>query len=126
MLKVLLAMRVNKWFKREKDISKSDLFEAANAITNGLYDVSLGGGVYKKRLSNCNNKGKSGGSRLLIAYKKQGHIFFMHAFNKAELGNIGAKQKLILKERAKLYFEMAEEDLEKAIKAKVFFEIKER
>lgn len=126
MLKVLLAMHVNKWFKGEKSINKNDLLEAADQITKGLYEASLGGGIYKKRISNSKSKGKSGGSRLLIAYKKKGHIFFMYAFNKNELDNIGTKEKMILKERAKLYFEMAEKDLEKAIKAKAFFEIKEK
>ena len=125
-MKVLLAMHVNKWFKGEKSINKNDLLEAADQITKGLYEASLGGGIYKKRISNSKSKGKSGGSRLLIAYKKKGHIFFMYAFNKNELDNIGTKEKMILKERAKLYFEMAEKDLEKAIKAKAFFEIKEK
>ena len=48
----------------------------------------------------------------------------MYAFNKSDTGNISSKEKIVLKERAKLYFEMTEEDLKKAIKARIFYEIK--
>lgn len=119
-------MHVNKWLKNEKVVKTPDLLAAAKELINGKFDANLGGGLYKKRISNSSNKGKSGGSRLLIAYKKRGHIFFMYAFNKNDSENISAKEKLVLKERAKIYFSMTDKELEKAIKAKVFVEIQEK
>ena len=123
-MRIILAKTVNQWFLNEKDVSEEDLLQAADQIMEGVYDASLGRGIYKKRISSKSGKGKSGGSRLLVAYKKESDLFFMYAFNKNERDNIGTKEKEILKIRAKIYFEMAETDIAKAVNAKLFYEIK--
>jgi hypothetical protein len=40
------------------------------------------------------------------------------------MANISEKEKTVLKERAKLYFAMSEVSLQKAIKAKIFVELR--
>jgi hypothetical protein len=92
----------------------------------GVCEASLGGGLYKKRIAAKKNKGKRGGSRLLIAYKKGHDLFFMYAFNKNEAGNVSEKEKMALKARAKLYFELSDSDLKKAAKAGIFFEMRKQ
>ena len=93
MLKILLAMRVNKWLKCEKHLGKKDFLDAANEIMKGLYEANLGGGVYKKRISNSKNKGKSGGSRLLIAYRDKGNLFSCMHLTKVTRETLAQKKK---------------------------------
>lgn len=114
---------MKQWFDAEKDICENDLRDAAKEIADGLYEASLGGGVYKKRVSNNISRGKSSGSRLIVAYKKGRCLFFMYAFNKNEKSNISAQEKLALKARATIYFDMTEKELEKALLAKVFYKL---
>lgn len=78
---------MKKWFDGEKSLTKQDLKIAAKDIMAGVYEANLGGHVYKKRVSNSMSKGKSGGSRLIVAYKKGHTLFFMYAFNKNDTAN---------------------------------------
>ncbi len=126
-MNLFLSIEIKKWFDNENDISNDDLRMAAKEITEGIYEANLGGHLYKKRISNSSSKGKSAGSRLIIAYKKGSDLFFMYAFNKNERSTITDKERMALKARAKIYFGMGEKEIEKAISAKVFYRLeKER
>lgn len=120
-MKLFLTKEIKKWFDSEKGICENDLKTAAQEIANGIFEANLGGNIYKKRISNNLSKGKSGGSRLIIAYKNGNNLFFMYAFNKNEASNINDKEKIALKARAKIYFGMTKKEIEKAIYAKVFY-----
>jgi hypothetical protein len=48
-------------------------------------------GVYKKRVA-LPGKGKSGGTRTLIAFRKGEHTFYLHGFRKNERANISKKK----------------------------------
>lgn len=122
-MNLLLSIETKKWFDSEKDISNDDLKTAAKEITEGIYEANLGGYLYKKRISNSSSKGKSAGSRLIIAYKKGSDLFFMYAFNKNERFSITDKDKMALKARAKIYFGMEKKEIEKAISAKIFYRL---
>ena len=122
-MRQLLTKAVNKWFSKEKDIDEGDLLKATQEIIDGLYEASLGGGLYKKRIANSSVQGQSGGSRVIIAYKGGNNVFFMYAFNKNDKGNISDKELKALKLRAKMYFGFNDEALDKAIENKVFYEI---
>ncbi len=122
-MKLLLTKETKKWFDSEKLICKNDLKTAAKEIADGIHEASLGGNIYKKRVSNSLSKGKSSGSRLIIAYKKGNNFFFMYAFNKNEKFNISNKEKAALKARAKIYFGMDENEINKAISGKVFYDL---
>ena len=123
-MRIFLTKPVKKWFDNEAGVSSACLVDAAEETVKGACETSLGGGLYKKRIAAKQNKGKRGGSRLLIAYKKGHDLFFMYAFNKNEAGNISEKEKAVLKARAKLYFKLSDSDLKKAIKAGMFFEMR--
>lgn len=122
-MKILLTKKTKKWFDREKGLCENDLKSAAIEIAEGNYEANLGGNIYKKRVSNSLSKGKSGGSRLIIAYKNGNYVFFMYAFNKNEKSDISEREKDVLKARAKIYFGMSEKEIKHAVLAKVFYSL---
>ncbi len=122
-MKILLTKYTKIWFDSEKGLCENDLKTAAKEITEGNYEANLGGNIYKKRISNSLSKGKSGGSRLIVAYKNEHHLFFMYAFNKNEKTDISDKEKAALKARAKIYFGMNDKEIKRALLAKVFYSL---
>lgn len=69
-------------------------------MVNGLSDVNLGGDVYKKRVGIA-NRGKSGGIRTLIAFRKDENVFFIYGFAKNQQANIKVNELKALKLLAK-------------------------
>ena len=77
-------MRVfkNKWFTRwarAENVLDSVLLQVATEVVAGQVEADLGGGLFKKRLAR-EGRGKRGGYRVLIGYKKpkpSGSSFFM-------------------------------------------------
>jgi hypothetical protein len=79
-------------------------------------------GVYKKRVA-LPGKGKSGGTRTLIAFRKGEHTFYLHGFRKNERANISKKELRVLKQTAAIWFSMSPKELQKAVKARVLVEL---
>ena len=74
----------NKAFHRwTKEIGLSDnkLQEAITEICNGLYEANLGGNVFKKRVA-LDGRGKSAGTRTIVAFKTDKHAFFVYGYAK--------------------------------------------
>ena len=97
--------------------------QAANDVANGVVEVNLGGGVYKKRVALPGNRGKSGGSRTLIAFRRGKHMFYLHGFEKNEKSNVNQKELRALKKAADIWLSITEPNLAKAIKAGSIVEI---
>lgn len=80
----------NRWFakfaKKEK-ISDDALFKAIQEANEGNIAGDLGGSVIKQRLPK-NGKGKSGGYRTIIIFKKGDKAFFVYGFSKNDRENI--------------------------------------
>ena len=66
------------------------LAEAVNEMERGLVDANLGGHMYKKREA-LPGRGKRGGFRTLLAYRKGVRAFFVLGFAKNERANIDAR-----------------------------------
>ncbi len=62
----------------------SDLLEAIIRAERGLMDADLGGGLIKQRVAR-KGQGKSGGYRMIVAYRVQNRAVFLYAFAKDEL-----------------------------------------
>ncbi len=62
----------------------SDLLEAIIRAERGLMDADLGGGLIKQRVAR-KGQGKSGGYRMIVAYRAQNRAVFLYAFAKDEL-----------------------------------------
>jgi len=75
-----------KWAKKQ-GLSDADIKSAMAEIEDGLIDASLGGNVYKKRISRP-GEGKSGAYRTIILMKVKDKAIFAHGFSKGEKSNI--------------------------------------
>ena len=97
-------------------------FYCCAELDNNLYDANLGGDVYKKRVGIA-NEGKRGGARTLIAFKKDGNVFFMYGFAKNKQANIKADELKALKLLAKQLLGYSEQELSKAVNAAELIEV---
>lgn len=122
-MKIILTKPVKKWFDKENYISESDLLMAAEEVVKGHFEANLGGHLFKKRIANSATKGKSGGSRLIIGYQIKHHFYYLYVFNKNDRGSISDKELKALKARVKILLNLGRNELEKAIQAKILFEI---
>lgn len=76
-----------KTFERwaRKILTDAELCTAAREILDGRYEADLGGGVCKKRVAPA-GRGKSGGTRTLVAKESDHAIFFIAGREKNEPG----------------------------------------
>jgi len=86
-------MRVflTKWtarFARREKISHASLRDAIVRAEQGLVDADLGGGLIKQRVART-GKGRSGGYRTIVAYRRSGRAIFLFGFAKSGRENIG-------------------------------------
>jgi hypothetical protein len=65
----------------------------------GLIDADLGGGVIKQRIART-GQGRSGGYRMLIAYRAGHRAVFLYGFAKRERENIDPDELATLREIA--------------------------
>src|SRR5712691_11696237 len=86
-------------FARKGGLDDPTLCEAIANAEHGLIDADLGGGVIKQRIARP-GKGKSGGFRTVIAYKRGTRAVFIHGFAKNERANISRDELATLKELA--------------------------
>jgi hypothetical protein len=93
----------NAWFtkyaKREK-LSDKSLVQAINDIRNGIVSADLGGNLLKQRIAK-QGKGKSGGYRTIIAFKREDKAFFLYGFAKNQQDNLEQDALKSLKNLAK-------------------------
>lgn len=104
-----IALRVfkTKWFAsfaRRERISESSLVEAVQRAQRGLVDADLGGGVVKQRVARP-GQGRSGGYRVLMAYRRDAKAVFLYGFAKSERGNIGDDELETARDLAKAWLE---------------------
>ena len=83
-----------KWlsrFARRERLSDESLAEAAVRAECGLIDADLGGGLVKLRVART-GQGRSGGYRMLVAFRFQHRAVFLFGFAKNERENITAAE----------------------------------
>lgn len=96
-----------KWlarFARRERIADKSLSEAIERAERGLIDADLGGGLIKQRVAR-EGKGRSGGYRMMVAYRAQGRAVFLYAFAKNERDNIEPDQLVTLKQVAAVWLD---------------------
>jgi hypothetical protein len=89
-----------KWFARyarRERIADRGLSEAVTRAEHGLVDADLGGGIIKQRIART-GQGRSGGYRMLIAYRAGHRAVFLYGFAKRERENIDPDELLTLRE----------------------------
>ena len=78
-------------FARSERISDERLCEAIARAGRGLIDADLGRGLIKQRVARP-GQGRSGGFRVLVAYRAGERAVFLYGFAKSERDNISSAQ----------------------------------
>ena len=74
-------------FAGRQGIEDEDLCDAAALVGAGRVDADLGGGVLKQRIAR-KGKGKSGGFRVIVFFRRGTSAFFVYGFAKSDRDNI--------------------------------------
>ena len=122
-MKVYKTRQFNDWAKDES-VSDKDLLNTIDEMEQGLKGASLGGSIYKKRMSIGGGRGNSGGARVIVAYVAHDRSFFIYGFSKNEIENITEKQEKILKGVSKQLISYSDLHIQHAIKQGALFEVK--
>lgn len=78
---------------------------------------------YKLRIATKEGRGKSGGSRSILAFKKENRVYWLHLFSKNEKGNITTSELKKLKQLAGIMLALDEEQIIKLIGSGELFEV---
>lgn len=89
----------------------------------GQQRYSLGAGLHKLRLANDDSRGKSGGSRVVLAVKKRKRLIWLHLFAKNDKGNVTTAELKKLKSLADILLELSESDVEKLVERGELLEV---
>jgi hypothetical protein len=108
-MQVFLTKWMARFVRREK-ISYASLREAITRADRGLVDADLGGGLIKQRLARA-GKGRSGGYRTILAYRRFGRAIFVFGFAKSELENIGPEDLKTLRDIAAIWLPADEREI---------------
>lgn len=114
-----------KWFMRyarQEKLEDHSLCDAIERAERGLVDADLGGGIIKQRVART-GQGRSGGYRILIAYRSGKRAVFLYGFAKSERDNIDADELETLKEIGAAWLEAKKERLDYAIKEGILMEV---
>ena len=74
-------------FARGERLDDKSLSQAIGRAARGLIDADLGGGLIKQRVAR-RGRGRSGGYRMIIAYRVGKRAIFLYGFAKNERDNI--------------------------------------
>ena len=110
-----------RWAVKE-GLADKVLMRAIDEMSDGSVEANLGGDVYKKRVA-IPGRGKRGGARTLIAFKKDDKAFFIYGFTKNEQANINPDELKALKQYAKQLLRHDEKAITKMLKAGTIIEV---
>jgi len=114
-----------KWlarFARRERITDGSLREAIDRAERGIVDADLGGGLIKQRVAR-EGRGRSGGYRMLVAWRQQGRAVFLYGFAKSEQDNISFDELASLREIAAAWLGANTDRITAAIKANELQEV---
>lgn len=113
-MQIYKTKEFGKWALKE-GLEDQALLDAVDEIARGLVDADLGGHVLKKRVA-LSGRGKSSGSRTILAYRYGDKAFFVFGFAKNARSNISVDELKALKHLAKELLAYSNAELAKAIK----------
>lgn len=123
--------KVKKFSTEAKKADVSDVLlsetmdEFLSIGTKGQQKLSLGAGLYKLRLATKEGKGKSGGSRSILAFKKESRVIWLHLFSKNDKGNVTTNELKKLKSLSDILLSLPDNDIEKLITLGELYEVNE-
>lgn len=108
-----------------KKLSEADLAVAVSEMNDGLLGANLGSRVYKKRVA-LTGRGKRGGARTLVAFKRNERAIFVYGFRKSQRDNIADKEMKALKLLAQELLDYGDQRLNMALRHGALIEVKVR
>jgi len=120
---ILKNKAFNKWAAKEA-VSDQAIIDAVTEMEKGLFDANLSGHLYKKRVA-VGGKGKSGGVRTLLAFKRGERAFFIYGFAKNVRANIKVDEGKALKKYAAVLMGYSDKALSKAVQEGALIEVKD-
>jgi hypothetical protein len=121
-----LGIFKTKWmarFVRRERISDHSLREAILRAEGARVDADLSGGMIKQRVART-GQGRSGGYRMLVAYRTGDRAVFLYGFAKDERENIDPDQLLTLRDIAASLLAADDEQIEQALKVELSQEVR--
>lgn len=109
-------------FVRRERIADRSLREAITRAERGLMDADLGGGIIKQRVAR-EGQGRSGGYRMLVAYRAGERAVFLYGFAKRERENIDPDELLTLREIGAAWLTADERHIGQAIEEGLLQEV---
>ena len=97
-MRIFKAKAAAKFVRRER-IADASLREAIQRAERGLIDADLGGGLIKQRVARA-GQGRSGGYRMMIAYRTGDRAVFLLGFAKNERDNVSEAEMAALRKLA--------------------------
>jgi hypothetical protein len=109
-------------YARRERILDAQLRDAVARAERGLVDADLAGGVIKQRVARS-GQGRSGGFRVLLAYRPKTRSVFLFGFAKSARGNVGNDELVSAQEIARVWLEADGKALVKALADGVIQEV---
>ena len=120
-MRIFKAKGVGKFARRER-IADASLREAIQRADRGLIDADLGGGLIKQRVARA-GQGRSGGYRMMIAYRMCDRAVFLLGFAKNERDNVSEDEVAALRKLALVWLHASAEGIAMAIEEGVLQEV---
>lgn len=109
-------------FARRERISDKGLAEAVRRAERGLVDASLGGGLIKQRVARP-GQGRSGGYRVVLAWRVKARTVFLFGFAKSERDNIDDDELATLQDVGRQFLEATDTALAEALAKGALLEV---
>jgi hypothetical protein len=109
-------------FQRRERIADKALGKAVRSAEAGLVDADLGGGLIKQRVARP-GRGKSGGFRTIIAYRRGDRAVFLYGFAKSERANLDDAELAHWQRVGRAYLGLDDDAMEAAIAADELMEV---
>ena len=117
----------SKWFARyarREQITEKSLSEAIARAELGLIDADLGGGLIKQRVAR-KGQGRSGGYRMIVAYRARNRAVLLFGFAKNERENIESDELVFLRRLAENWLAADSATIQAEIEAGNLQEVKD-
>jgi hypothetical protein len=116
-----------KWlarFARHEGITDHSLREAIERAERGLVDADLGGGLIKLRVAR-QGKGRSGGFRMIVAYRMKDLAVFLSGFAKNDREDLGPDELAVAHAVAASWLAADQTRIEQALREGKLVEVTE-
>ena len=121
MRRVFKTRHFSRWM-RKTALTDMALCAAVSEMARGLIDADLGGGVMKKRIA-LPGRGKSGGTRTLVATNRGSRWFYVFGFEKNDRANVSDKELEALQAIAADLLKLSSTELDDCVESEALKEI---